>query len=399
MQPPSASFAKRVRRQVSSRDYTFLAVVQSALEYLCRQELEENGFSLLGSVDGGVEFSGSLREGWRANLLLRTASRVYCRVARFRCGAREELFRRVAAFAWELWLPPETDIRLEVTVRASRLRHEGAAGEAFFDGLRRRRAEAGLVTPGWSSRTTAGGQRILLRIVENNAEISLDMSGLPLYTRGYRADGGRAPLRESLAAALLRELGWRGEGTFVDGMTGCGTFAIEAALIAAGLSPGGGRDFQFQAWPSFTPKGWAYIKKQAARETVFRGGNFFLFASDILDQAVLRAGKNAARAGTEALIHRETRDFFELTGEKLKDLCAGGPEPSYLALNPPYGKRLPEGGAALYRSLGRHIRRHFPAWNVLVLFPDAAALAAFGGCPRRVLRLRHGGIVVCAGFW
>jgi putative N6-adenine-specific DNA methylase len=208
-----------------------------------------------------------------------------------------------------------------------------------------------------------------------------------------------APLRESLAAALLRELGWRGEGTFVDGMTGCGTFAIEAALIAAGLPPGDKRDFRFQAWPSFAPQGWAYIKKQAALRGAAQEKNFFLFASDVSQRAVQLAGKNAARAGTEALIHRETCDFFELTGARLKNPRAEGQGPSYLALNPPYGRRLPEGGVSLYRSLGRHIRREFPAWNVLVLFPGAAELAAFGGRPRRVLRLRHGGIVVSAGFW
>jgi putative N6-adenine-specific DNA methylase len=399
METPSGSFAKRVRRRVSSRDYTFLAVVQPALEYLCGQELEENGFSLLGGVDGGVEFFGPLREGWRANLLLRTASRVYCRVARFRCGAREELFRRIAAFAWELWLPAGADIRLEVKVRASRLRHEGAAAEAFFDGLLRRRAEAGLASPGWTSRGRVEDQRILLRVTENTAEISLDMSGLPLYTRGYRTGGGRAPLRETLAAALLRELGWRGEGLLVDGMTGCGTFAVEAALIAAGMPPGGRRDFRFQAWPSFAPAGWAYIKKQAASGAACGKKDFFLYASDILDQAVLLARKNAARAGTEELIRWETRDFFDLTGAGLKDLRAKVEGPSYLVLNPPYGKRLAEGGEALYRNLGRHIRRGFPGWNILVLFPGAAALAAFGGRPRRALRLRHGGMAVSCGIF
>jgi putative N6-adenine-specific DNA methylase len=224
------------------------------------------------------------------------------------------------------------------------------------------------------------------------------MSGLPLYTRGYRTDGGSAPLRESIAAALLRELGWRGEGTLVDGMTGCGTFAIEAALIAGGLPPGDKRDFQFQAWPSFAPKGWAYIKKQAAPGADVRTKNFFLFASDILDRALTLAQKNAARAGIEGLVRWETRDFFDLTGARLKDLCGRQEGPFFLVLNPPYGKRL-EGGAALYRDLGRHIRRNFPGWNILVLFPGAAALEAFGGRARRILRLRHGGLSVSCGIF
>ncbi|MDR1931223.1 MAG: hypothetical protein LBQ57_00220 [Spirochaetales bacterium] len=395
------SFMKRVRRQVVCRDYTFLAVVQPALRGVCGSELAENGFTVNGETEAGLEFSGSLREGWRANLVLRTASRVYCRVARFRAGAREELYRRVAAFAWELWLPPAAEVRIRVKVRRSRLRHEGAAAQAFFDGLRRHYGNIGLPAPREAlqeNRKTENCQRVLLRVTRNSCEISLDMSGMPLYTRGYRTGGGIAPLRESLAAALLRELGWTGEGILADGMTGSGTLAIEAALISGALPPGGNRVFRFQAWPSFTEPAWRHIQKKAAPAACPANG--CLFALDISAQAIGLAQKNAGRAGVQDRILWERGDFFNWTGTNLRARSRAAEQaPGYLVLNPPYGKRLAEGGEHLYRNLGRHILRNFSGWNALVLFPGAALLKAFGGEPKRILPLRHGGINILAGFF
>jgi putative N6-adenine-specific DNA methylase len=404
MQKDLSSFAKRIRRQVTSRDSTFLAVSQAALQPLCGGELEENGFSVLGITDGGVEFAGSLREGWRANLALRIPSRVYCRITRFRAGAREELFRRVAGFPWELWLPPETGIRLEVRVRLSRLRHEGAAAEAFFDGVRRHYEELHLSPPReFSPGGESGCQRALMRVIDNTCEVSLDMSGMPLYSRGYRTGGGKAPVRESLAAALLREMGWKGEGIFADAMTGSGTFAIEAALIAAGIPPGANRSFQFQAWPSFSQAPWDYIKKKACDPAAAFGSGEkkrFLLASDTSGEALTLAKRNAARAGISENILWETRDFFAWTGEKIRTLSGAEKDaPAYLVLNPPYGKRLEGGGETFYRELGRHIQKNFRGWKVLVLFPGSAELKAFSLQPARLLRPRHGGIVISAGFW
>jgi 23S rRNA G2445 N2-methylase RlmL len=225
------------------------------------------------------------------------------------------------------------------------------------------------------------------------------MSGPPLYERGYRQDGGEAPLRESLAAALLRELGWRGEGVLADAMTGSGTLAIEAALVAAGLPPGLNRRFQFQAWPSFSAAPWEYLKKKAAAGG---GGekSSFLLASDISAQTLGLARKNAGAAGIGENVLWENRDFFDWTGEKIKTRCgAQSAAPACLVLNPPYGRRLEGGGESFYRDLGLHVRRNFQGWNVLVLFPGGAELKAFGLQPARVLRPRHGGLPVHAGFF
>jgi 23S rRNA G2445 N2-methylase RlmL len=396
MQKDKDPFAKRIRRRLTSRSHTFLAVSQAALQALCRAELEENGFPVSAMSEAGPEFSGALKEGWRANLVLRIPSRVYCRVARFRAGAREELFRRTAAFPWELWLAPGTEIRPEAHVRASRLKHEGAAAEAFAEGMRRHYEALGLF-PG-AAAPARDPQRILVRLVSNICEISLDMSGPPLYERGYRQDGGEAPLRESLAAALLRELGWRGEGVLADAMTGSGTLAIEAALVAAALPPGLNRGFQFQAWPSFSAAPWEYLRKKAAAGS--GGKNCRLLASDISAPALGRAQTNAAAAGIGGNILWENRDFFDWTGAQIKTRCgAEDGAPAYLVLNPPYGRRLEGGGAPFYHRLGLHVRKAFQGWNVLVLFSGGAELKAFGLRPARLLRPRHGGLSVHAGFF
>jgi putative N6-adenine-specific DNA methylase len=180
-------------------------------------------------------------------------------------------------------------------------------------------------------------------------------------------------------------------------MSGSGTFAIEAALIAEGLPAGGLRNFQFQAWPSFGEAAWEYIKKKAfpAREPA---GKNRILGVDISSSAVELARRNALKAGTAGLW--ETGDFFSWNAAGVRRLLgADENEPAGLVLNPPYGKRLARGGEELFQRLGNHIRRNFPGWKTLVLFPDAAALEAFGGRPLRTLRLRHGGFIITAGFF
>lgn len=391
---------KRLKRRVLGREFVFLAVVQPAFLKVCREELTEWGFRVTGETDGGLEFAGSLKEGWRANLVLGTASRVYVRVCRFRAGAREELFKKVSAFPWELWLPA-LPLRVESRVIASRLQHEGASSEAFVEGLGRHYAELGLPAPRLAE-TGEESQRALLRLERNICEISLDMSGSPLYERGYRNSGAQAPIRESLACALLREAGWRGRGILADCMTGSATFSVEASLRGAGIPPGGARVFRFQSWPSFGEASWAYMKKAALSRG--REASFKVFASDISADALALGKENAEKAGVSGFITWEETDFFSLDSRAVLGRLGlvnggSGDEGPFLVINPPYGKRLSGGDEDFFRRLGKHCRKNFPGWKVLALFPDEASLAAFGGKAEKLLRFRHGGLRITAGFF
>jgi 23S rRNA G2445 N2-methylase RlmL len=401
---PQTALEKRVRRHVASKEYTFLAVAQAALRFICRREMESLGFNITGEVDGGVEFTGRLREAWRANLLLHSPSRIYCRAAEFRAGSREELFRKASALPWELWLSRENPVSIQTQVLRSRIRHEGEAGETLFEALVHRFTEAGLEPPGPGKKAVnEGGQKILLRIVDNRAVLSFDTSGEPLYRRGYRIHSAGAPIRETLAAALLLELGWNGDGILVDGMTGSGTFAVEGALLGAGLPPGTGRSFIFQTWPSFQETAWRDVLRKARPNGLPEGPvntKYKIYACDIDPAAVETARSNAGRLGESCSIRWFEADFFGLSGAAVRGVLEVSENtPGFLVLNPPYGLRLPGGEAPFYSRLGDHIRRNFRGWKTVVLFPNPASLRAFGGGPKRMLSFRHGGLGIQAGFF
>ncbi len=394
MPDESTPLRKRIKRHLLSKDHVFLAVVQPALRGVCRFELERQGFKTLGDTDGGVEFGGRLEEGWRANLVLRTPSRVYCRLADFRARSREELFGKASSFPWELWLDPGMPREAEAVIRRSRLRHEGEAVLTLMEAVDRRFRDAGIAPTTATDGEGGLRQRILLRAEENRCLISLDTTGDALYERGYRIEPADAPIRETLAAALVLESGWKGDVPLVDGMTGSGTLAVEAAMIAADLPPGRNRSFLFQRWPSFRENAWRVL---AARSGAFGVGVSDGFPSVVaveIDERTLESAKrNAGRAGVAHLIDFRSGDFFEFSAEGTR---AGG---GLLLLNPPYGKRLGEGGPDFYRNLGSHCRRAFRSWKACVLFPSRGCAEAFGGSPERQLRFRHGGMAVTAGYY
>jgi len=420
---------KRVKRHILSKTYRFLGVVQPAFRDTAKREMRGEGFSVVGEVEGGVEFEGGLEEGWRANLVLRTISRVYCRIDSFRAGAREELYRKARTIPWELWIDPIVPVRVEASAHRSRIHHEGMLRETLLEAIQDRWKEAGhpgVGRDGMKGGEVEGGdsQRVLIHSEGNRCTISLDMSGEGLYRRGYRSLPGEAPIREDLAASLLREWGWNGDGILCDPMTGSGTFSIEAIQMGLGIPPGGNRTFRFQTWPSFREPRWNFVKKQTRAKT--RTANFpappevcklLCFASDWRAEAVSRARVNSRASGVEEYIHFEQKDFFSLNGEYVESrIQSVGMKPEnsgnsgdriysrigknrFLVLNPPYGKRLGL-ERSYYHRLKEHIRKGFPHWKVLLLLPvsvDVSDLA--GGSGFRRIVFRHGGLRIQALFF
>lgn len=421
---------KRVKRHILSKTYRFLGVVQPAFRETAKKEMRVEGFSVVGEGEGGVEFEGTLEEGWRANLVLRTVSRVYCRIDSFRAGAREELYRKAKTIPWELWIDPTVPVRVEASAHRSRIHHEGRMRETLREAIQDRWKEAECTDVhrkiGMSEGEVEGedSQRVLIHSEGNRCTISLDMSGEGLYRRGYRSLPGEAPIREDLAASLLWEWGWKGEGILCDPMTGSGTFSIEAIQMGLRIPPGGNRAFRFQTWPSFREGRWNFIKKQALAKT--GPGNFpaspvvrspLCFASDWKPEALTIARVNCRTSGVEEYILFELKDFFSLDGEYVVSrIQSAGMEPEhagnsedkdssrigenrFLVLNPPYGKRLGVEGS-YYHRLWEHIRKGFPHWKVLLLLPvsvDVSDLA--GGRVLRRIVFRHGGLRIQALFF
>jgi putative N6-adenine-specific DNA methylase len=386
-----------VRQYVHAPVHRFAAVVPPEFSTLCLEEMRSLGFSETEITEAGVEFSGKLAVCYEANLWLRTAGRVLCRLPSFRAGAIEELFQKVSGLGWELWLNPTVPLCVDTHVEHSRIEHEGKVADTVVDGIEKRFKEAGLPVPSrWKPGSEelesvppsfSWNQRILVYLRENRCEISLDTTGPHLHQRGYRLEHTGAPIRETLVSAILKKSSWKGNTPLVDGMCGSGTVPIEAALMARRMPPGRGRPFLFEKWPSFQDKTWEYLSRKAA-ETALVASPVPIVAVDNSTEAIDVARRNGERAGVDRDVRWECKDFFDF---RPRDY---GLSPGLLVINPPYGKRLKEDVGLLYQRLGAHMSDHFKGWRAAILAPSRSLAMSLRMSLPRSWHIVHGGIPI-----
>lgn len=361
------------------------------LESIAAGELKSLGMRGRQEV-GGVAFAGDLDRLYEANLWLRTASRVLARLGRFHASTFYELERRAKKLQWEEFLPASGLVRLRVTCRKSRLYHSDAVAERVLsaisgsasrsievsgDEFNDERDDADHAEGAEHAdemdetetipRIDRGAQLFIVRILHDEVEISADSSGELLHRRGYRKEIAKAPLRETLAAAMVLASGWRRGEPLVDPMCGSGTIPIEAAMIARGIAPGLERRFQFMDWPTFDGGRWNEIldKARAAvtqpREKI-RG-------SDRDAGAIQAAARNAERAGVADTLQIGV-DAISASLAALEDIDTGA---GWILTNPPYGIRIGESEDLrdLYARLGMALRAK-RGWRVGILTSDLA---------------------------
>lgn len=244
-------------------------------------------------------------------------------------------------------------------------------------------------------------QRIIIRVIENRCEISIDSSGRHLHNRGYRTEHAGTPLRETLAASLLlyaaQKRGLEAYSWITDPMCGSGTAAIEAALLALRKAPGLGRSFLFSQWPNFQDRRWAFLQRQAEENKAENGTSRpRIIGLDKDPRAIDKARRNARRAGIETLVEWAQRDFLK------KGLPAhidtGREKAGLIVIDPPYGKRSAHPGQEFYHTISDWIAHNAAEWDCLLLCPpwlrstfrQSAAGSKSG--PAEVLRFNHGGL-------
>lgn len=325
--------------------------------------------------DGGVAWRGDLRSIIRANLWLRCASRVLLRFAAFRATAFFELEKRAKRLPWAEFLAPNEAADFRVTAHKSRLYHSDAIAERLFTASRARAAR--------------GGQLFVVRVVRDEFTISADTSGELLHMRGYRQETGRAPLRETLGAALLVGAGWAGTTPLVDPFCGSGTIPIEGALIARRIPPGLNRDFAFTRWPSFDARVQSDLADEA-RSRMLAASPVPIAGSDRDAGAIAAAMSNAGRAGVAsdvAFVRRAISDAEPPSGD------AG-----LVATNPPYGVRVGDERQLrdLYARLGQVIRGRFTGWDLAMYSPRRALASHVGIAMEPLFATSNGGIRVSA---
>jgi putative N6-adenine-specific DNA methylase len=332
------------------------ATAAKGTETALRDELNELGFSEVRADRGGVHFSGSQREAYRACLWSRIAMRVLAPVARFDCRDESELYDGVFAVDFSDAISIHTTLAVSAACRSSQLTHTQYIAQKTKDAIVDRLRERHGSRPDVDRKDP--DVHVFVHLVRDRATVYLDYAGAPLHQRGYRTEQGEAPLKETLAAALLRLTGFDGEAPFMDPMCGSGTLVIEAALWGARCAPGLFREqFGFERWASFGRDERAALEgmKAEARALVREGPP--AFGSDIDAEALARAAENARAAGVRVVL-------------RSSPLRSARPESDrgVLVTNPPYGERIassPEQARELARLVDR-----FPDWNVGILLAE-----------------------------
>ena len=319
------------------------AICAPGIEAITASELQALGATIDATEPGGVSFQADASLLYRANLELRTASRVLKRVAHFDARTWFELERHAKKIPWSSLLSVGMIPEFEVTSRKSKLYHNRGIAQ---------RLER--VVGAESSAEGADPSRVArfqVRAVRDHFTISADASGELLHRRGYRLETAKAPLRETLAAAMLIGCKWNDAIALVDPFCGSGTIPIEAALLARRIPPGFLRSFAFESWPDFDAKLWAKIRTDA--ESRILPGAPVIIGSDRDAGAIEAAQANAARAGVEKDI-----EFRNVPLSAMHPI----PGPGLLLTNPPYGARIGEEKALrnLYAQLGNVARTLLP---------------------------------------
>lgn len=362
--------------------YDCFAITAPGVEHLTAAELGVLGATVEAREPGGVAFQAAPGILYAANLSLRTASRIVVRIGEFHASSFAELERRARPVAWTRWIPPGGAVHFRVTSHKSRLYHQEAVAErlervalAAVPGIRALRAPSEADAFDDDVLQLPRVQRFLVRVVDNQLTLSVDSSGGLLHRRGYRLASAKAPLRETLAAALLLAMEWDGSTPLVDPLAGSGTIPIEAALLARRIPPGWRRRFAFEQWPEFKPSVWEYVRGEVGA-AILGLAAVPIVAGDRDDGAVEACGANAARAGVEGDV---SRVLAALTNT-LSSPDLGALPPGMVLTNPPYGVRIGESGRLrdLYASLGNAMRGPVAAWSLGFVTADAVLAAATG---------------------
>lgn len=349
----------------------FFAAALPGVEELLATELSSLVKDSLQVVPGGVELEGDDQTLYRVALGSGLASHLSLRIGVFRARRFEALIRETKALPWGEILPANAPLSVRARCRKSRLHHSGAVEERVTRAITEARG---------AGDASEAPVEIACRVFHDEVTLSVDLTGAPLFKRGYRKATGKAPLREDLARALLVLSGWNPRAPLLDPFCGSGTIVIEGARMALGLLPGADRPFAFERAPFFDQGRFADVRAQLEERFARDACTPIVHGADRDEGAVKSARDNAARGGVGdvvTLYHAPLGKAPFLDAAPSVDPSNG---PGALVTNPPHGKRVgdPNTLKRLYQSLGVHIRRLPDGYRVALLVRDARTARAVG---------------------
>lgn len=337
--------------------YELIAPCHFGLEAVLKREIIDLGYDIVQVEDGKVTFEGDAEAICRANVFLRTTERIMIKVGKFKAYTFDELFENTKALEWEKFIPK--DGKFWVT-KASSVKSklfstsdiQSLVKKAIVDRLKDK------YNTNWFEES---GNEYPLRVsvFKDEVTIALDTSGVSLHKRGYRKLTSKAPITETLAAALIMLTPWNKDRILLDPFCGSGTFPIEAAMLAANIAPGMNREFTAEKWINIIPKREWYEAINEANDLVNKDIKTDIQGSDIDGNIVKAARRNAIEAGVDHLIHFQQRPLCDISHSK---------KYGFIITNPPYGERIEEKSnlPELYRQIGERYG-HLDSWSAYII--------------------------------
>lgn len=338
-------------------DYELIAPCHFGMEAVLKREIQKLGYDILKVEDGKVTFAGDEAAIARANIFLRTTERILIKIGSFKATTFDELFEGTKALSWEQFIPEDGKFWVaKATSIKSKLFSpsdiQSIMKKAMVDRLKKK------YNVNWFPEDGASFP-LRVTIMKDVVTVGLDTSGDSLHKRGYRQATVKAPITETLAAALIILTPWKWDRILVDPFCGSGTFPIEAAMIGANIAPGMNRSFSAEDWMHLIPKKAWYDAANEAEDQIRRDIEMDIQGYDIDPGAIKAAMENARLAEVDHLIHFQQRPVSQLSHRK---------KYGFVITNPPYGKRLEEEEdmPALYREIGEAFS-HLDSWSFYLI--------------------------------
>ena len=345
------------KREAYMRRYELIAPCHFGMEAVLKKEIIDLGYDVTEVADGRVTFAGDEEALCRANVFLRTAERILIKIGRFHAETYEELFQGTKALPWEEYIPKNGKFWVtKATTNKSALFSGSAIQSIVKKAIVERMKQTYRV-----NQFAEDGDEYPIRvfIFKDKVSIGLDTTGVSLHKRGYRQLSSKAPITETLAAALIMLSPWKKDRILVDPFCGCGTFPIEAAMIAANIAPGMNRSFLAEEWTNLIPKQLWYDTIDEANEMVNDDIDVDIQGYDIDGDVIKAARENAKEAGVDHLIHFQERDVKDLRHPK---------KYGFIITNPPYGERIEEKKnlPSLYKTFGESFKK-LDSWSAFMI--------------------------------
>lgn len=339
------------------KTYELVVPCHFGMEAVTKREIYDLGYEITRVEDGRITFEGDAEAICRANVFLRTAERVLLLVGRFKATTFEELFQGIKALPWEDYIPQDGKFWVK---KASSIKSklfspsdiQSIAKKAMVERLKQ------VYHTNWFEEDGAA-YPVRIFLLKDEVMVALDTSGDSLHKRGYRLQTSKAPITETLAAALIMLTPWRKDRILVDPFCGSGTFPIEAAMIAANIAPGMNREFTAEAWTNIIPKQLWYDAVAEAEDMVDTDISVDIQGYDMDGEVVKAARENAKRAGVDHLIHFQQREVAKMSHPK---------KYGFIITNPPYGERLEEKAdlPKLYGQIGE-VYQNLDSWSMYMI--------------------------------